>query len=1139
MSEDLRKDLPPVNSPNFLEKLREAVATYLGNRGDKLDRGITLRDLVDSNIVSLRPGFLNGRNGTRNPIGGTGDAFTLFGNEPDLTPPPTPTEFTAAAAITSIIITTGAANYKQGHGHAKTKIYGYDYTAGGALPTFSQAKVITEFSGSVFSYATFPATTWRLWATWVSRDGVESTLPAGGPNGLSVTTGQDVAKLVAILAGSITSSELATSLNTRINVIDGGALGTALPYSLTRLAADQTGLNQTVAAQLTTVGSDLLNTLVTLSNTETRIADAGVYVEPGTGLVKISGLEATKTQLNTVDVRLAAAEGAITLKASTTYVDNAISSAVIDPSQIPVFTTLQTRIQTAEVDISSLTASVALKAATLSLDATNVRMTTAETNISALTGTVSTKVSDATFTSVTGGLDTRLGTAETTLSSFGDTSQISNIVKRSYGEARAKNAAAEDLLRAILNTDNEATYRDSAIALARSDLTAYADAGISAEAAARISLGVLVDGNTASIVAEQIARANADSAEATARQILGVRVDTAEASIVAEQIARANADGVLTSTVAAQSASIGDNTAQITDIKTARIGYCSIGGIASDQSTKSTCEAAGGIWTVGLPLASAVKQVSVTDGSTTATLESRFTAQKTLDDQFKLQYSVKLDNNGYVTGYGLFNVGTSSEFIVNANKFAVTIPDGSVTTRTNYTSYVLGQCVAASTGTMAVCKGAGTSGGSTPNFAQDIGTVVTDGTVIWQIASRVQLAVLSSSTTINGKTLTPGVYMDGGFIANATINNAQIGSIRADKIKTGTLTVGLGGAAGFLTSQAVETGAGVAKPSTDYASTWNTTGGYYLGDQGGTHKFYVGNGSNSYLQWNGSALEATGLVIRNSSGAVILASDTTSSQILNSSVTYASLADAKPPVNADNTASNTAAGIAGQGALATANDVRFGSTVKFSDGTVATTANVLTSLAKITTGTIDNFFTSAAIGDAYIGNLNASKITAGFIDVARIRVGTATASTTGYVDNENFYPTAGAANHTAVCAASATLTTSGGGVPLLVMARIDSFIYFGSNTGTHCYIQGGLYMDGSEVSSNINSSAIYIPTSSGSNAVQGTIFVMYRTTTIAAGSHTFRVRVYAEPRDATTGVNFGTGAGFSVSASVAILENKV
>ena len=35
---DQRKDLPPVTATNFLEKVREALQTYLGNRGNDLDQ---------------------------------------------------------------------------------------------------------------------------------------------------------------------------------------------------------------------------------------------------------------------------------------------------------------------------------------------------------------------------------------------------------------------------------------------------------------------------------------------------------------------------------------------------------------------------------------------------------------------------------------------------------------------------------------------------------------------------------------------------------------------------------------------------------------------------------------------------------------------------------------------------------------------------------------------------------------------------------------------------------------------------------------------------------------------------------------------------------------------------------------------
>lgn len=220
MSQDSRKDLPPVTAPNFLEKVREVLSTYLGSRGDKLDRGVTLRDLTDSGIVTLGAGFLGSGRGA--PISGPGSAIPAPSSGgggtyvPDLTPPPTATGFTATAAISNVLVECAPQIYAAGNGHGRSKLYGATWT-GGALPVFADAEVITEFQGNVASYATNPATTWHLWLTWVTVDGVESSVPAGGTNGVVVTTGQDVSAMVAAMTGT---GNPFTILNTP-TVIDG------------------------------------------------------------------------------------------------------------------------------------------------------------------------------------------------------------------------------------------------------------------------------------------------------------------------------------------------------------------------------------------------------------------------------------------------------------------------------------------------------------------------------------------------------------------------------------------------------------------------------------------------------------------------------------------------------------------------------------------------------------------------------------------------------------------------------------------------------------------------------------------------------------------------------------------------------
>lgn len=91
------------------------------------------------------------------------------------------------------------------------------------------------------------------------------------------------------------------------------------------------------------------------------------------------------------------------------------------------------------------------------------------------------------------------------------------------------------------------------------------------------------------------------------------------------------------------------------------------------------------------------------------------------------QYTVKLDVNGYVSGFGLMNTGTTSSFIVKTDTFAI-VPAGSA---------------------------AGTAG--TYPF------IVSGGSV----------------------------YIDTAVIKDASITSAKIGSLAADKITAGTITAGV------------------------------------------------------------------------------------------------------------------------------------------------------------------------------------------------------------------------------------------------------------------------------------------------------------------------------------------------------------
>jgi len=193
-----RNDLPSPSAPNFAARVRETLMVYLGRQGDPLDRGLTLRDLLDAGIARAAGNVTTGRGSSGSLVLEPG---TAFDDEPDLTPPPAPTGFRVTPSISHVFVEHDTPGYTQGRGHLRTHVYAAEVEPGQALPTFDAAAEVAQFSGRFHALPVNPATTLRLWIKWESRDGVLSVSPAGGTNGLGTTTGQDVARLVAALTG--------------------------------------------------------------------------------------------------------------------------------------------------------------------------------------------------------------------------------------------------------------------------------------------------------------------------------------------------------------------------------------------------------------------------------------------------------------------------------------------------------------------------------------------------------------------------------------------------------------------------------------------------------------------------------------------------------------------------------------------------------------------------------------------------------------------------------------------------------------------------------------------------------------------------------------------------------------------------
>lgn len=156
---------------------------------------------------------------------------------------------------------------------------------------------------------------------------------------------------------------------------------------------------------------------------------------------------------------------------------------------------------------------------------------------------------------------------------------------------------------------------------------------------------------TAAISNEQIARADADSAISAQVTSLQAKVNNdITAAINSEAVTRANADSALSGQITTLTSKVNANEAAIT----------------TEQQARTTADSA---------LSSQLTTVSSRVGNA----ETSITQQATSIDGLKAQYTVKINSNGHVVGFGLASTattggGTASEFSIVADRFKVVKP---------------------------------------------------------------------------------------------------------------------------------------------------------------------------------------------------------------------------------------------------------------------------------------------------------------------------------------------------------------------------------------------------------------------------------------------------------------------------------
>ncbi|TNH75361.1 DUF1983 domain-containing protein [Aeromonas caviae] len=169
----------------------ENVELLTGQRGNKLDKAVTLRELTALGLATLRPG--------------AGGSFTP-GKNPDLFPtgtydkPHAPVNVQANGAFHTVVIDWDGPNYR-GHAHAEVWRAETD-----SLPA---ATLVGTTSANVFSDAIGKGATFYYWVRFVN--GKDDAGPFNA-NGVKAETSRDVQDILDELQGQIDESHLAKEL---------------------------------------------------------------------------------------------------------------------------------------------------------------------------------------------------------------------------------------------------------------------------------------------------------------------------------------------------------------------------------------------------------------------------------------------------------------------------------------------------------------------------------------------------------------------------------------------------------------------------------------------------------------------------------------------------------------------------------------------------------------------------------------------------------------------------------------------------------------------------------------------------------------------------------------------------------------
>jgi len=262
----------------FGETVKEGLDVLLGHRGSPFQRAVTFQDLLDTNVLRLSS------NVGLSTVTGNSSDFVVPTEDANIQLPPAPTGLSASGAFQNIILTWDLKTYV---GHAFVEIHRH------TSDSISDATLLARVSGFTGIYADAVGNN-ASYYYWVRAVNVNDDIgPFNSSTGVNGTTQPDIAVILDLLTGQITSSELATSLATQISDIDSltGNLETFTgyldTYSGSSLISRIGGLDTSISginSSITTINTSIASLNTATSNLQTSLSDlsantADVYIQ--------------------------------------------------------------------------------------------------------------------------------------------------------------------------------------------------------------------------------------------------------------------------------------------------------------------------------------------------------------------------------------------------------------------------------------------------------------------------------------------------------------------------------------------------------------------------------------------------------------------------------------------------------------------------------------------------------------------------------------------------------------------------------------------------------------------------------------------------------------------------------------------